>query len=42
MDPNEGTIGLPNWPQWSEGKELLQLLATSNGLLKDGVQKREL
>jgi len=35
MDPNERTTGLPNWPQWSEGKELLQLLAASNGFIKD-------
>ena len=35
MDPNEGTTGLPNWLQWSESKEVLQLLAASSGLIKD-------
>jgi hypothetical protein len=35
MDPNDGTTGLPNWPQWSEGNELLHFLAASNSLIKD-------
>ena len=35
MDPNEGTTGLPNWPQWSQGKELLHFLAASNALIAD-------
>jgi carboxylesterase type B len=35
MDPNNGTTGLPAWPQWSGGNELLHFLAASNGLIKD-------
>lgn len=35
MDPNEGTIGLPSWPQWSKENELMHFLAASNALLKD-------
>lgn len=35
MDPNKGTAGLPSWPQWSQGNELLHFLAASNELLKD-------
>jgi len=23
MDPNDGTMGLPNWPKWSDGNELM-------------------
>ena len=35
MDPNDGTTGLPTWPQWSEGNELMNFLAASNVLLAD-------
>ena len=35
MDPNNGTTGLPAWPQWSKGNQLLQFSALSNGLIKD-------
>jgi hypothetical protein len=35
MDPNDGTTGLPSWPQWSWWTELLHFLAASNGLIKD-------
>jgi carboxylesterase type B len=35
MDPNDGTTGLPNWPQWSQGNNLMHFEATSNGLLAD-------
>ena len=35
MNPNEGTTGVPNWPQWSNGNELLNFQALSNGLIKD-------
>ena len=35
MNPNEGTTGLPAWPQWSEGSELMNFLAASNVLLAD-------
>jgi carboxylesterase type B len=35
MDPNDGTTGLPNWPQWSQGNNLIHFQAASNGLLAD-------
>lgn len=35
MDPNEGTTGLPDWPQWSQGNQLLQFEAVSNGPIAD-------
>ncbi|PSS20628.1 hypothetical protein M430DRAFT_139316 [Amorphotheca resinae ATCC 22711] len=35
MDPNEGTVGEIEWPQWSEGQELLHLKALTNSLLPD-------
>lgn len=35
LDPNQGTSGVPTWPQWSEGNELLHFLALSNGLITD-------
>ena len=35
MNPNEGASGLTSWPQWSEGKELLHFLASSNSLIMD-------
>lgn len=35
MDPNDGTTGEINWPQWSQNQTLLHFLATSNELLKD-------
>jgi hypothetical protein len=35
MDPNDGTTGLPNWPQWSQGNNLMHFQAASNGLLAD-------
>ena len=35
LDPNEGTKGLPNWPQWKESKKLLHFLALSNELTTD-------
>jgi acetylcholinesterase len=35
MDPNTGTTGEIQWPQWSQGQQLLHFLATSNELLAD-------
>ncbi|KAE8449824.1 hypothetical protein EG329_007301 [Mollisiaceae sp. DMI_Dod_QoI] len=35
MDPNDGMVGLPSWPQWNEGKQLMHFLAASNVLLPD-------
>jgi carboxylesterase type B len=35
LDPNDGTKGLLNWPQWKENKELLHFLALSNELTTD-------
>jgi hypothetical protein len=35
MDPNNGTTGLPSWPQWSQGNELMNFTAVSNVLLLD-------
>lgn len=35
MDPNDGTMGLPSWPQWSEGNELMNFFVASNVLLVD-------
>jgi carboxylesterase type B len=35
MDPNMGTSGLLNWPQWKGGNELMHFEALGNGLLED-------
>jgi carboxylesterase type B len=35
MDPNEGTTGEIEWPQWSQGQELVHFQATNNTLLAD-------
>jgi hypothetical protein len=35
MDPNDGTIGVLNWPKWSDGNELMHFLVASSELLKD-------
>ncbi|PVH89098.1 cholinesterase [Cadophora sp. DSE1049] len=35
LDPNAGTVGLPKWPQWKEGRELMHFKTLSNELLKD-------
>jgi carboxylesterase type B len=35
MDPNNGTTGLPSWPQWSQGNELMNFSVASNVLLVD-------
>ncbi|KAF3009795.1 hypothetical protein E8E13_010058 [Curvularia kusanoi] len=34
LDPNVG-VALPNWPQWSEGQQLIEFKANSNGQLTD-------
>ncbi len=35
LDPNQGTVGLPTWPQWSAGKQLMNFNALYNALLAD-------
>lgn len=35
LDPNNGTTGLPNWPKWSEGKQLMHFQSLSNSLTPD-------
>jgi carboxylesterase type B len=35
LDPNDGTKGLPTWPKWSAGKQLLNLNALSNTFIPD-------
>ncbi|CZR53431.1 probable cholinesterase [Phialocephala subalpina] len=35
MDPNTGTTGLPTWPQWSQGNQLMHFQALSNSLTPD-------
>ncbi|KUJ17951.1 cholinesterase [Mollisia scopiformis] len=35
MDPNDGTVGLPTWPKWSQGNQLMNFQAVSNTLLAD-------
>ncbi len=35
LDPNNGTTGLPSWPQWSAGQELMNFNILSNALLPD-------
>ncbi|KAH7351284.1 cholinesterase [Rhexocercosporidium sp. MPI-PUGE-AT-0058] len=35
LDPNAGTKGLPQWPQWKQGNQLMHFKSLSNELLKD-------
>jgi triacylglycerol lipase len=35
MDPNNGTTGQIEWPQWNAGQELLHFDVLSNSLLLD-------
>lgn len=39
MNPNDGTAGEIQWPQWSQGQQLLNFLATSNQLLADNFRE---
>jgi carboxylesterase type B len=38
LDPNAGS-SLPNWPQWSEGKQLMEFGPIRNGYLDDDFRK---
>lgn len=35
LNPNSNSGGLMEWPQWSQGEELMQFFSTSASLLKD-------
>ncbi|PBP20401.1 lipase 4 [Diplocarpon rosae] len=35
LDPNNGTAGLPTWPRWSQGQELMHFEAARNSLTPD-------
>ncbi|KAF9877865.1 carboxylesterase [Colletotrichum karsti] len=40
LDPNSGSSGqYPNWPQWSQGQNLVQFFADKAGILKDDFRK---
>ncbi|KAF8855117.1 cholinesterase [Acephala macrosclerotiorum] len=39
MNPNTETTGLPNWPQWSQGNQLMHFQAWSNSLTPDDFRK---
>ncbi|KAK2035176.1 carboxylesterase [Colletotrichum zoysiae] len=40
LDPNVGSNGqYPNWPQWSQGQNLIQFFADKAGSLKDDFRK---
>jgi len=39
LDPNDGTILFPDWPQWSEGNELMNFYALDGTLLADNFRE---
>lgn len=40
QDPNKGENGLPIWPRWSEGKQLMNFMANRVELLKDNFRQK--
>lgn len=39
LDPNVGAKGYPNWPQWSQGQQMIQVFANSASLLADNFRQ---
>ncbi|KAK6582972.1 hypothetical protein PZA11_004048 [Diplocarpon coronariae] len=39
LDPNNGTAGLPAWPQWRQGQQLMHFEAASNSLTPDNFRQ---